>query len=194
MFDGGSRGNPHGRAGSGTHVLTRKFYDVTTDASKKAKTEIVRDKTNIRTYLGSGLLTNNQAEYQGLVTGLETILNTVSEATKSKSKTKQNLNDVEILVQGDSDLIIKQMKGLYACKSPKLKPYHKKAKDLVRGIQTACSSSCKCHMIFEHVYREHNTIADGLANEAMDAQRSWTTFTGGGDNNNNSGGGGAIEV
>ena len=45
-------------------------------------------------------------------------------------------------------------------------------------------------MTFEHVYREDNKIADGLANEAMDAKRSWMTSKGDSDDDKS----GAIEV
>jgi len=185
MFDGGSRGNPHGHAGAGTYIVTQKFYhsdnddDTTTKRGKatKPKTNVAQDKANVRTYLGLGKLTNNQAEYQGLVTGLEQILKAVKKFTASSSFC-QELESVTVFIQGDSDLIVKQMKGLYACKSPKLKFYHRRALDLVK----ATKEECKKHRLgfditFEHVYRADNKIADALANEAMDAQRSWTTTT-----------------
>jgi ribonuclease HI len=187
MFDGGSRGNPHGDAGSGTYVLTRKFYDSESSNSKTkakaktAKTEITRSTTNIRTYLGMGLLTNNQAEYTGLVTGLKELSTALEETNTSES-----LKDVIILIQGDSDLIVKQMNGIYACKSPKLKSFYQQSKSLVTAIKKRCKTlGVTCDMTFEHVYREHNTIADGLANEAMDAKRSWMTSKGVDDVNNN---------
>ncbi len=179
MFDGGSRGNPHGDAGSGTHILTRKFFSET---EKKAKTEITRKTDNIRTYLGSGKLTNNQAEYTGLVTGLKKVFGDLKKVGVSQ--------EVIVFVQGDSDLIIKQMNGIYECKSPKLKPYNHEAKELVGAILKRCKAmGSKCQITFEHVYRTDNKIADGLANEAMDAKRSWTTSKGG-DNDSDD----AIEV
>jgi len=168
MFDGGSRGNPHGDAGSGTYILTRKFFSET---EKKAKTEITRKTDNIRTYLGLGKLTNNQAEYTGLVTGLKKVFGDLKKVSASQ--------EVVLFVQGDSDLIIKQMNGIYECKSPKLKPYFREAKELVGAILKRCKSmGSKCQITFEHVYRTDNKIADGLANEAMDAKRSWATSKG----------------
>ncbi len=164
MFDGGSRGNPHGDAGSGTYILTRKFF------SKQSKTEITRKTDNIRTYLGLGKLTNNQAEYTGLVNGLKKVLHDLQNTSAAK---------VVVFVQGDSDLIIKQLNGIYECKSPKLKPYHREAKELITSIQRRCQDlKSSCEITFEHVYRTDNKIADGLANEAMDAKRSWTTTKG----------------
>ena len=190
MFDGGARGNPHGDAGSGTYILAQKFYSCNDTAKKKkntttqkaAKNEIVRSTAHIRTYLGLGLLTNNQAEYTGLVKGLRHI----SKALHKNADKKQQLREVTIFVQGDSDLIIKQMNGIYACKSPKLKSYFGESKDLVAGIQKRCKSlGTTCQIIFEHVYRKDNKIADGLANEAMDAKRSWTISKGDDDDNDN---------
>jgi len=190
MFDGGSRGNPHGHAGSGTYILLRKVYasEVTPNSkSNDAKTEITRDTTNIRTYLGLGKLTNNQAEYTGLVTGLEQIQAALTKTIDSSEN--QNLEDVVVHIQGDSDLIVKQMNGIYACKSPKLKSFYQQCKELVKGIQTRCKTlGANCDVTFEHVYREHNTIADGLANEAMDAKRSWQTTKGDGDDSSDSDG------
>eukprot|EP00536_Pseudo-nitzschia_multiseries_P009509 jgi/Psemu1/258210/estExt_Genewise1Plus.C_2660023 len=193
MFDGGSRGNPSGHAGAGTYVLTRSFYH-----SEEALTST--SKSNIRTYLGLGKLTNNQAEYQGLVTGLEHVREALQNAT-STQRSSETLDTVTVFVQGDSDLIIKQMKGVYACKSPKLKSYHKRALDLVKAIRKDCArSKCKCEITFEHVYREDNTIADKLANEAMDGKRSWTTTTATGlpsapsRKGTTTGGDGAVEV
>jgi len=187
MFDGGSRGNPHGDAGSGTYILTRKFYssDVSAQQAKQsAKTKITRDTTKIRSYLGLGKLTNNQAEYTGLVTGLEQVLKTL-EKTRASSDLEV-LKDVILHVQGDSDLIVKQMNGIYACKSPKLKSYYQRSKELVRSIQQRCKNmGVAFGVTFEHVYREDNKIADGLANEAMDAKRSWTTTKGDADQSNN---------
>jgi len=190
MFDGGSRGNPHGHAGSGTYILLRKFYSfegTPKSKSNKAKTEITRDTTNIRTYLGLGKLTNNQAEYTGLVMGLEQIQAALTKTIDSSEN--QNLEDVVVHIQGDSDLIVKQMNGIYACKSPKLKSYYQQCKELVKGVQTRCKTlGANCDVTFEHVYREHNTIADGLANEAMDAKRSWQTTKGDGDDSSDSDG------
>jgi ribonuclease HI len=184
MFDGGSRGNPHGDAGSGTYILTRKFYN--SDSKSKTKTtntEITRSTTNIRTYLGLGLLTNNQAEYTGLVNGLKGLSVALEETNTSDAN--KYLQDVIILIQGDSDLIVKQMNGIYACKSPKLKSFYQQSKSLVVAIKKRCKTlGVTCDITFQHVYRENNTIADGLANEAMDAKRSWMTSKGDDENNN----------
>lgn len=179
MFDGGSRGNPHGHAGAGAYILQRSFFASEYESStKKAPTEILRHTTRTRNYLGLGKLTNNQAEYMGLITGLKQVI-TALEKIYSPDSESRILEDVTVLVQGDSDLIVKQMKGIYACKSANLKSYHYRTKGLVKKVEKKLKTmGATWEITFEHVYRENNKIADGLANEAMDAQRSWTTSEG----------------
>jgi len=108
-------------------------------------------------YFFLGICTNNQAEYQGLVEGL-------------KAATEKGMN--RLRVQGDSQLVIRQMKGEYAVKNEALRAPYREAKTL--------ASSCdECH--FEHVERSLNSIADRLANVAMDERRShqeWLTLAG----------------
>jgi len=179
MFDGGSRGNPHGHAGAGAYILKRSFCaSENTSSAKKSPTEILRHTTRIRSYLGMGKLTNNQAEYMGLITGLENV-SAALEKIGHPNGGCDILQDVNVLVQGDSDLIVKQLKGIYACKSANLKSYHQRAKNLVQKVRSKSKTmGATFDVTFEHVYRESNTIADGLANEAMDAQRSWATSQG----------------
>src|SRR5450432_3795132 len=91
-----------------------------------------------------GHATNNVAEYMGLITGLR-------EAAKLGAK--------NLLIRGDSELIIKQMRGEYRVKNPGLKELYDQAQSLVRGFST---------IKFEHNLRHHNSTADRLANLAMD--------------------------
>ena len=91
-----------------------------------------------------GRATNNVAEYSGLIAGLE--------EAKSLGATK-------LIVRGDSELVIKQMKGQYRVKNPGLKPLFEKAKSLAAGF-----ASVK----FEHNLRDKNETADRMANLAMD--------------------------
>jgi len=87
--------------------------------------------------------TNNKAEYTGLIIGL-------NEAIKRNIK---NLN-----VKGDSEFVIKQMKGEYKVKSS----------NIIESYQTAKKLEKQFHSIkFEHVYRENNKRADQLSNEGM---------------------------
>jgi ribonuclease HI len=88
--------------------------------------------------------TNNVAEYNGLLAALRWALT----------------NGVKTLhVRADSELMVKQMKGVYRVKNPGLLPLFEEAKSLARQIG---------RVTFEHVRREFNKDADRLANEAMD--------------------------
>ena len=56
--------------------------------------------------------------------------------------------------------MVRQMKGEYKVKNEGLKPLYGRCLELARAIGRVC---------FEHVRREHNKIADELANQALDA-------------------------
>lgn len=90
--------------------------------------------------------TNNVAEYSALVWGLENAL---------------AAGVTEIEVRADSELMVKQMLGLYKVKSEDLKPLYMQAKGLFSRFGTAS---------IKHVYRSENKHADALANETMDAR------------------------
>jgi ribonuclease HI len=87
--------------------------------------------------------TNNVAEYTGLIKALEWLLD-------------QKISG-PILVRGDSDLIIKQVKGEYKVKSPLLAPLHRQAVDLLDQLPEAR---------LEWIPRERNADADRLTNLA----------------------------
>lgn len=87
--------------------------------------------------------TNNVAEYTGLIKALEWL---------ADQKTAG-----PILVRGDSDLIIRQVKGEYKVKSPLLAPLHRQAVDLAAELPG---------VRFEWVQRERNAEADRLTNLA----------------------------
>ena len=126
-IDGGARGNP-GPAGVGV---------------------VVQDTAN-DTYLHEagyflGEATNNVAEYQGLLKGLEVA---------------KELGATRILVVSDSELMVKQLNGQYRVKAENLKPLYQRAVALLGGFG-------KWQMT--HTRRENNKLADQLANRAMDA-------------------------
>jgi ribonuclease HI len=93
-------------------------------------------------YLGHR--TNNYAEYHGLLAALDYALTHEPRALK---------------VISDSELMVRQMRGVYKVKNPTLRELYEKAQQVVRQLQW-----------FEigHVLRESNRDADRLANEAMD--------------------------
>ena len=96
-------------------------------------------------YLGK--TTNNVAEYAGLLMGLE-------EAIKLGVK--------ELRVESDSELLVRQLTGIYRVKEPRLIELHKKAQELLRRFDS---------YRIRHVYREQNRIADKLANRGIDEAR-----------------------
>jgi ribonuclease HI len=91
-----------------------------------------------------GRATNNEAEYRALIAGLQAAL----EAGVSC-----------LLVRLDSLLLVSQMDGSYRVKAPGLKPLHREAVLLVRRFDAVA---------FEQVPRERNSLADELANAALD--------------------------
>lgn len=87
--------------------------------------------------------TNNVAEYTGLIRALEWL------------KTQKKLGPV--VVRGDSDLIIRQVKGEYKVKSALLAPLHRQVQDLLEDLPD---------VTFEWIRREGNAEADRLTNLA----------------------------
>ena len=97
-----------------------------------------------------GRATNNVAEYRALITALEQA---------------KILGATKIIIRGDSELVIKQMRGEYKVKHPDMKVLHAEASTLVRGFAEAK---------IEHNYRHKNELADKLANLAMDRKTDVT--------------------
>src|SRR5947207_3292789 len=87
--------------------------------------------------------TNNVAEYTGLIRALEWLV-----AQKVKEP---------VIVRGDSDLIVKQVKGEYKVKSGLLAPLHGEVKELLEELPG---------VTIEWVQRERNADADRLTNLA----------------------------
>jgi len=93
-------------------------------------------------YLGHQ--TNNFAEYQGLIAALEYAIKYGPKALK---------------VISDSELLVRQIKGIYKVKNAVLQDLHGCAKELIAQLDW---------FSIGHALREHNQEADRLANEAMD--------------------------
>ena len=91
-----------------------------------------------------GRATNNVAEYTALIRGLEAAL---------------AMGAAKVIVRADSELVIRQMTGMYRVKNARLLPLYQQATALVAQLP-ACT--------FSHTYREGNTRPDALANLAMD--------------------------
>lgn len=104
---------------------------------------LAEDGTPLITYgkfIGSA--TNNVAEYHGLIEGLKKAI---------------SLGAKKALVCGDSELVVKQMRGEYRVRNEGLKPLHAKARELAEQF-----ASIK----FQHKLRHHNAVADKLVRVA----------------------------
>ena len=107
-----------------------------------------------------GTATNNIAEYSAMVWGLQNAI---------------NAGATHVVAKADSELMVKQLNGIYRVKNEGLKPYFAD----VRALATKFDN-----VEFVHVYRESNKKADEMANLAMDAKGScgnallaWETST-----------------
>jgi ribonuclease H / adenosylcobalamin/alpha-ribazole phosphatase len=128
--DGGSRGNP-GPAGYGCVVL-----------------DAATGETLVETYEYLGVVTNNVAEYRGLLAGLRAAHDLDPSAT--------------VHVRMDSKLVVEQMSGRWKIKHPDMKPL---ALEAGRVFPPG-------RVTYEWIPREQNKRADRLANEAMDSGAS----------------------
>ncbi|MEU0944996.1 bifunctional RNase H/acid phosphatase [Streptomyces canus] len=128
--DGGSRGNP-GPAGYGCVVL-----------------DAATGETLVETYEYLGVVTNNVAEYRGLLAGL---------------RAAHDLDpSARVHVRMDSKLVVEQMSGRWKIKHPDMKPLALEAGRVFPPGQVT----------YEWIPREQNKRADRLANEAMDTGAS----------------------
>ncbi|MCL9818534.1 ribonuclease HI [Natronocalculus amylovorans] len=123
-FDGASRGNP-GPASIGWVIITGD--GILAEGSRTI-----------------GTATNNQAEYEALIAGVD-------------AATTYGLDALEI--RGDSQLIIKQVRGEWQTNNPALRERRVRVRELLTQFDD---------WSIEHVPREINEHADKLANEALD--------------------------
>ncbi len=124
--DGGSRGNP-GPSAAGFVI----------------EDDTARVIESWNKYLG--ITTNNQAEYHGLISGLEWC----------KQRHVQ-----EVSVRLDSMLVVNQMKGIFKVKNRDLWSLYESARNLAMTFKT---------ITFTHIPRELNKRADTEVNKALDA-------------------------
>ena len=124
FFDGCSKNNP-GKAGAGALIVNTESNEIWSESK----------------YIG--IATNNQAEYEGLLLGLNGAI---------------NLNIKKIIVKGDSKLVIKQLSGFYKIKSNNLLEIFNTINEKIKFFDT---------ILFFHIKREDNKRADKLANDAL---------------------------
>jgi ribonuclease HI len=91
-----------------------------------------------------GRATNNVAEYRALLLGIERA---------------RALGARQVELIGDSELIVKQVKGEYRVKDPGLQPLYAQVKAALADLD---------RWSIRHVRREHNAAADRLVNETLD--------------------------
>ncbi|MBI2804233.1 MAG: ribonuclease HI family protein [Planctomycetes bacterium] len=93
-------------------------------------------------YLGK--TTNNIAEYTGVVKALEHA---------------KEIGGRKLILLSDSELMVKQMNGQYKVKNEGLRPLYLQAVALRKHFDS---------LTIKHIYRDQNSQADALCNEAMD--------------------------
>jgi ribonuclease HI len=124
--DGGARGNPGPAAAAA--VLSTPDGDVLDEAHELL-----------------GVVTNNVAEYRGLLLGL----------ARARA-----LGADEVEVVNDSELVAKQVNGQYKVKHPDMRPLHQQALEALRAFDRWSIRS---------VPRAQNAEADALVNQALDS-------------------------
>lgn len=129
--DGGARGNPGPAAGGAVLV------SILPDGSNG---DVIAE---VGKYLGTA--TNNQAEYTGIIIGLE--------------KAHELGFDV-VEARLDSELAVKQLNGQYRVKNPELARLFL----VIHNLRTHFRA-----VTFTHVRREYNTLADAAVNKTIDA-------------------------
>ena len=91
--------------------------------------------------------TNNQAEYLGLIIGLEECI-------------KRDVKQLQVF--GDSNLVIEQCSGRWKVKNEGLIELHSQVKELIKKFES---------ILFTHVYRDNNTKADELTNIVYESKK-----------------------
>jgi ribonuclease HI len=93
-----------------------------------------------------GIATNNQAEYLGMIKGLERA---------------RDLGIDKVNLHSDSQLVVNQMNGFYKVKNQELAPLHQQLKELADSFEK---------VTFAYVPRELNKLADKEVNRILDSQ------------------------
>lgn len=138
QFDGGSRGNP-GLAAIGYVIYDNENNDNENNDINNNNDIIAECSSIISTNA-----TNNYAEYMGLLYGL---------------MNAKCLNIKSLRIEGDSQLIIKQMKGEYNVKSKNIVYLYQQCYSIAKEFE---------EITFTHIYRDNNKYADSLVNIAFD--------------------------
>ena len=96
-----------------------------------------------------GVATNNDAEYSAVILALKWFL---------KSPLAKRYLSINFIL--DSELVVRQIKGVYKIKSQKLREHHAEIIGLIKNLGVRVE--------FQNVEREKNKLADDLVNEELD--------------------------
>ena len=96
-----------------------------------------------------GNATNNVAEYNGVILAIQWFI-----------KNSDKFTDIKIIFCLDSELVVRQLNGVYKVKDANLQRLHGKVNELIE--------SAGVEILFKHVPRSENKIADQLVNEELD--------------------------
>lgn len=96
-----------------------------------------------------GITTNNIAEYEGLLAGVKWVV--------------EHHPKAELAIKMDSLLIVNQVKGTFKVKNPGLRPRWEEVRELLSRLPK---------WSIEHTYREGNSLADELVNQALDTHQN----------------------
>jgi len=110
---------------------------------------VVQDHAGHTIYEASrslGTKTNNEAEYLALIAALEYLM-------------EARISEADFFL--DSELVVKQLNGVYRVKEPRMQSLHARVTMLLNAVPKHS---------FKHVRRADNARADALANEALDAE------------------------
>ena len=92
-----------------------------------------------------GIATNNEAEYQALIDGLNYCI-------------ENSIKEIEVFL--DSNLVVEQVNKNFKVKAGNLKVLNSQVENMIKEFE---------YIEFKHVYREENKRADQLANMALDS-------------------------
>lgn len=127
------------------------------DVSKLEDNNFFREENiifKISEYLG--IQTNNFSEYQALLSSIKKITEIFS----------NQLKYLHLIIFMDSELVVRQLKGIYKIKSQNLKKIYEDIKQKLNDI-----SKWEIH----HIPREKNIIADKLANQSIEKIQKQTS-------------------
>jgi ribonuclease HI len=97
-------------------------------------------------------VTNNQAEYEALLRGLQYL---------------KEAKVISVEIFGDSELVIKQLNGQYECRNDILRNYYEECKEILKSFQL---------VILQHIPRENNGEANWLAQSASGYRENQEVF------------------